>query len=178
MTTINQFKLFWAWQDEQEETWLREMAREGWHLESAKPFGQYTFTSGAPGDYAYRLDFQTSAQKDLGNYLKLFEDSGWEFVGDMMGWKYFRKPAKPGEDPEIFTDNQSKIQKYQRLLGYLVIFVPIWIILISSVFDREATGLFTFLTFLKLLSAGMLVLYSYIFIKIFQRINQLKRRNL
>ncbi len=30
MNTVRKFKLFWAWQDEQEEEWLREMSRQGY----------------------------------------------------------------------------------------------------------------------------------------------------
>jgi len=32
MATISKIKWFWAWQDEKEEAWLSNMARDGWHL--------------------------------------------------------------------------------------------------------------------------------------------------
>lgn len=178
MATITKSKWFWAWQDEKEETWLREMSNQGWHLVAAQPFGKYIFASGEAKDYVYRLDYMTPTQKDLDGYLKLFEDAGWEYIGDMMGWKYFRKLAREGENPEIYTDNQSKIQKYQRLLGYLVIFGPVWFILMTSVFDRESSGLFTFMTLIKLLSAAILIIYVFAFLKIFWRIRELRQNSL
>lgn len=178
MTTIRKTKWFWAWQDEKEEAWLKELSLQGWHLTSAQPFGHYIFTGGEPKNYVYRLDFQASSKLDLGSYLKLFDDTGWEYIGDMMGWKYFRKLAQPGENPEIFTDNQSKIQKYQRLLGYLVIFFPIWFIVISNAFNRQTSGFFTFMTFVQILAFGLLLMWLFVFINIFRRISQLKRGNL
>ena len=30
--TIRKWKLFWAWQDHEEEIWLREMSQQGYHL--------------------------------------------------------------------------------------------------------------------------------------------------
>jgi len=50
----------------------------------------------------------------------------------MGGWQYFRTLAEEGESPEIYTDPDSKIQKYRRLLTYLVIFLPIYIPIFTS----------------------------------------------
>jgi hypothetical protein len=41
----------------------------------------------------------------------------------MGGWQYFRKEAPAGETPEIYTDQASKVYKYQRLLLFLTIFL-------------------------------------------------------
>ena len=56
MTTLKKFRWFWAWDDEKEEQWLREMAQKGWHLLSVSIPGNYTFEQGAPKGYVYRLD--------------------------------------------------------------------------------------------------------------------------
>src|SRR5512137_466287 len=117
---IRKSKWFWAWQDDREEAWLGEMSRQGLHLRHPGPFGQYTFEQGEPSEFVYRLDFVANARKNP-DYYQLFRDAGWEHAGELGGWQYWRKEVRGGKVPEIFTDNASKIQKYQRLLGYLFI---------------------------------------------------------
>jgi hypothetical protein len=127
-------RVFWTWQDEEEEAWLREMAQQGWHLLKPGLLGYYTFQEGEPSDMVYRLDY-IPGKFDHEEYLLLFADAGWEFVGEMWGWQYFRKEALAGEEPQIFTDPESKIQKYRHLLGYFIIFLPIWVVLLNNIGD-------------------------------------------
>ena len=174
MNTIQKFKWFWAWQDEKEEAWLAEMAQQGFHLENIALPGQYTFRQGEPGNYVYRLDFQTLRSKDKDSYLQLFEDAGWEHIGDMGGWVYFRHIVNGTEIPEIYSDLESKMGKYQRLVAYLVIFLPIMIILLPRVSDSLDYG--PFMGILAVLSASILLLYSLAMILIFRRITQLKAK--
>ncbi|MBN1438207.1 MAG: DUF2812 domain-containing protein [Anaerolineales bacterium] len=101
------------------------MSREGWHLAEFGFPGGYGFRKGEPKRYAYRMDFQTSAMKDREAYLQLFRDAGWEHVGHLSAWEYFRKESHPGEEPEIFTDPESKIQKNRRVMRWLLFFFPI-----------------------------------------------------
>ena len=119
----------------------------------------------------YRLDY-IAGKFDRDDYLQLFADAGWEFVGEMMGWQYFRKEAKPGEDPQIFTDPESKIQKYQRLLVYFIIFLPIWVVLLNTIGDLPygyanliLALFFIFLSFT----------WGFIGIRLIMRIQQLNR---
>jgi hypothetical protein len=176
MNTVKKFKWYWAWQDEQEEAWLAEMSADGLHLESIELPGQYTFRQGEPGNYVYRLDFQTMKSKDKDSYLQLFADAGWEHIGDMGGWVYFRHLVNGNEIPEIFSDRESKLGKYQRLLTYLVIFLPIMIILLPNVSDALRYG--PFVGILVGLSAGLLVLYSLALLLIFRRIRQIKSKSM
>jgi hypothetical protein len=164
------FRWFWAWNDEQEEAWLTEMARQGWHLREPGVFGFYTFERGAPRNVVYRLDFKT-AGRDKAEYLQLFADAGWEHVGEMGGWQYFRTEAPEGEAPEIYTDKSSKIHKYQRLLLFLVIFLPIYSVTLNNV-GRGSSGL---LKALSLVFALFMVLYAYALVRIFLRILQLRK---
>jgi hypothetical protein len=94
---IRKYKLFGAWNDDKEEAWLSGMARQGLHLHSLGFPGIYNFTAGEPREDVYRLDFITD-RKDYQNYLQLFKDAGWEHMGEMGGWQYFRtrKPREPG----------------------------------------------------------------------------------
>jgi len=123
---VTKFRWFWAWHDEKEEAWLRSLSQKGWHLAALGLPGVYRFRVGEPRDYAYRLDYRTYRKNEQPYYLQLFSDAGWEHLGNMSGWQYFRKEVQPGESPEIFTDVESKVAKYKRLLVFLaIVLVPL-----------------------------------------------------
>ena len=122
MTTLSQFKLFWLWEDEKEEAWLRSMAQQGWHFQQVRLLNRYIFEAGTPQDIVYRLDWYAGG-KDYQSYLQLFKDAGWEHVEAYGSWQYFRKASMNGIAPEIFTDADSKIKKYQRILLLLFVFL-------------------------------------------------------
>ena len=168
--TKRAFKWFWAWNDEQEERWLTEMAQQGWHLQAPGVFGFYTFDKGTPRNVTYRLDFKT-AGKDKAEYLQLFADAGWEHVGEMGGWQYFRKQAPEGESPEIYTDNASKVHKYQRVLLFLIIFLPIY----STGLTNLGKAPYGFAKALSLVFALFMMLYVYAMVRLFLRILELKK---
>jgi hypothetical protein len=73
MTTLKQFHWFWAWDDDKEEAWLREMAQKGWHFKSVTMPGYYQFEQGEPRNDFYRLDFFINA-KAKSDYVQLFSD--------------------------------------------------------------------------------------------------------
>ena len=168
------FRWFWAWQDDREEEWLGRMSREGWHLSKFGYPGFYFFRKGEPKIFAYRLDFQTSRMKDRDAYLQLFQDAGWEHLGNMSAWEYFRKEANPGEAPEIFTDPVSKIQKYQRVLRFLVIFFPI-IVIINSVLWKNLPEGGVFGAVMMCITLGILLLYAVGLLGIILRIGKLQQ---
>jgi hypothetical protein len=166
------FRWFWPWQDEQEEAWLTALAgQRGLHLVSISPPGIYTFRVGEPQPMIYRLDYQYLKGQDRPTYLQLFRDAGWEHVGQMSNWQYFRRPDVPGEDQEIFTDPASKAEKYRRVIPFLFILcLVLGVQLNSSVYGRWPSlghELIRFLLFCVL----MLLVYS--LIRIAQRIRQL-----
>jgi hypothetical protein len=170
MTTMKQFHWFWAWDDEKEEAWLREMAQKGWHFKSVSLPGNYVFEYGEPRNDVYRLDYFTSA-KDKPNYLQLFIDAGWEYLGEMNSWQYFRKLAGVGELPEIFSDNESKSKKYRRILLILVAVLPMLINpLLFGLHDGDFFGTLSLIQFL------LLMFYIYAVLRMLNRINQLKKK--
>lgn len=173
MNIIKKFKWFWAWQDEAEEDWLGEMSRKGLHLSEVGLPGIYYFNAGTPRNYVYRLDFQTVHQKEKQEYLQLFRDAGWEYLGQMSSWQYFRKETRPGEVNEIFTDAESKIAKYKRLLAFLVpLYAMLVVILTGRVYSSYhypwwgGIQAFIFL---------VLVFFTYAIIRLALRIKRLKK---
>ena len=169
--TVNKFRWFWAWDDEKEEEWLGEMSSKGLHLVSVRFPGVYKFDSGKPGDYVYRLDYQTFYKKDREEYLQLFRDAGWEYLGQMAAWQYFRKEAKQGETPEIFTDNDSKIAKYRRVVSYICFFyIFLGILLwsqIAAYSARESSYAFI------IIIAAVLAFMTYAVIRLIMRMKKL-----
>jgi len=172
-THVVKHKWFWAWQDEKEEAWLGEMDREGLHLENVSLPGRYEFHQEEPANYTYRLDYQSLRSKDKESYLQLFEDAGWEHVGNMNGWVYFRIRSDDGDTPDIYSDKKSKIGKYERIITYLVIFLPIMLILRPN--GLEGAGPFVFI--LEGLFAILMLLYVYAILNLMRRIGQLKGEN-
>ena len=169
--TVIKRKWFWAWQDEQEEAWLREMSKSGLHLDAVTFPGSYRFFEGEPEDYVYRLDYQALKTKDKDSYLQLFEDAGWEQVGEMGGWVYFRIKSKSGETPEIYSDFESKSGKYQRIITYLAILLPIIFILRPDMSGRY--GIFS--AIVEGIFAVLMLLYAFAMVQLFRRIDQLKK---
>ena len=170
--TLQIKKIFWGWEDDKEEAWLREQANQGRHLLKID-WGLYTFEIGAPRDMVYRLDYiNTSDPKQIEEYLQFFKDAGWEPVGELLGWRYFRKLHQPGEQDEIYSDPESKIEKYKRLLYLMVGVLPI------SVFPLINLPLSTSSTagwILTGIMALLVLIEVYILARLWLRIRQLKR---
>lgn len=168
---IRVYKIFLPWQDDREENWLHEMAAQGWQLNKVVFPCTYTFEKSQPANTIYRLDYFDKSSKEHAEYLQFFVDAGWEFVGQMGGWQYFRKSLPPGESVEIFTDNESKIAKLKRVMGFygtmLAALVPIFLSTIDGwgSYRMVLFGLYVLL----------MVLYVLILVKLNERIKRLKQ---
>ncbi|MFZ5351142.1 MAG: DUF2812 domain-containing protein [Bacillota bacterium] len=139
-------KIFWAWQDELEETWLESMAMKGFHFVDTTKFGTYTFMKGEPKKVRYCLDYQAS-QAEKEKYMHIFTDAGWEYIGQLNNWQYYRKEYEGDEAPEIFSDIESKIQKYNRVLAlFSTLLIPIGIlpIILANAVMSEGSHIYEF----------------------------------
>lgn len=181
--SLRKHRWFWPWQDEQEEAWLESMAEEGWRLSSVGLFGVYEFFASKRERVVYRLDYMpTKNLKELGEYQQMFMDAGWTYVGEMTNWRYWCKVMEPGETDEIFTDRESKVRKYRRVLVYLgVIFVLLLVLgnnlfLSSSGAGVRYAGVGIFIQVIQLIYLVLYGLYIYIFVRLGLRISELKRR--
>ena len=175
----NKFKVFMPWQDEQEEQWLAKLSAEGWHLTRLKGIGSYEFEEGDPAGFTYRLDFQEVGKKDREDYQSLFDDAGWEHIGEKSGWQYFRKQDQPDGAEEIFSDMSSKIAKYKRVLKNQVVLLGFYftfMIIFSGDLVRDPTRWFHYVV------PGLYVLILWFFavsyFKTAQRIKELEKAGL
>jgi len=181
-TIRKRYRWFWPWQDEKEEAWLEEMSRTGWHLKYVHLPCVYGFERGEPTRYSYRLDYLLSDKSKFNEYLQIFQDSGWKYLGEMSNWRYWRKQAINGETTEIFTDNQSKIKKYQRLLGFMGFFLLFLILMGINLWRNQALSEAdnpTWLNLVYLLPSicymVIIPIYVVVVIQLVRRIRQLRR---
>ena len=112
-------KWFWAWEFEEEEKWLADMAAKGQALVSAR-YLTYEFEDSAPGEYAVRLEMLEHAPDSPEGkaYIEFVESTGTEYLGHVMKWVYFRKKAAEG-DFELHGDNATRIQHLQGIIRLL-----------------------------------------------------------
>jgi hypothetical protein len=130
-TTKRVFRFMLAWNDEKEQAWLEQQAREGWHVRTVRGYG-YTLEKGPAAEVAYRLDVTPAARSDREEYLGLFRDAGWEHVGRRGLFHVFRKPVVPGETMEIHTDPQSRVAAYQRVVAFAGLMVVAMMLQLSA----------------------------------------------
>ncbi|MED0989862.1 DUF2812 domain-containing protein [Bacillus nitratireducens] len=123
METKKVFKFFAGWSLEKEEAFLRKMHQKGWALQKYNIM--YTFKKTEPKDVIYkadfRLDYKDSKEKQK-EYIEIYEICGWKHVTTFTKWNYFCKEVEDDNElPDIYSDKETRIQKLNELLLFLVI---------------------------------------------------------
>ena len=86
----------------------------------------YHFEKCEPEDVIYRLDYNREGILHKSEYTKMFEDCGWEYLQDYVGYSYFRKPAAEAEGAdEIFCDDDSRLEMLKRVFRRRIILLII-----------------------------------------------------
>lgn len=174
---------FWTIMDyEEEEDFLREQHRKGWKFRKYWLPGLYFFDRCTPKDVVYRLDFDQADRGEKPGYLQLYHDYGWEYLFDVNGFSYFRKPADSlEEDMEIFSDNESRIEMVRRifrrrmiplLIVFLCCLVPQLIIQSINWLDKGYVAAREFTVIFLVL----FMLYMWMFIHCGIKIRRLQRK--
>lgn len=114
--TVTKHKIFFNY--EKEETWVNEMAQEGYNLIEFS-IGKYTFEQGIPGEYLYRYQYLAGqTEEGIQEHINLFKKTGAEIVINNSNWIIIRK--KRSEGPfELFADYESEIRHYQSIMRIL-----------------------------------------------------------
>ena len=132
--TRREFHYFLLPDYEKEEEFLREMHNDGWKFTHVTLPGIYHFEKCEPEDIVYRIDFNPQPADKKRDYIRMFEDYGWDYLQDLNEFSYFRKAASDAEteaDTEIFSDNASKIDMMQRIFAKRMI--PLLVIFLCCV---------------------------------------------
>lgn len=169
-------RLFFVWEDEKETKWLNEMSRSGWHFQSISGLTKYIFTKGEPKNIIYQLDYNTSFNLDS-EYLQIYKDSGWNYLGSMFSWQYFCKEYEEDGVNEIFTENIDKIKRNKKILWVLS---PIAILnlylAIQNFFIHIHGRVFEFDLFIPAVNFFCTLLLIFSIVKIVLRNNKIKNQ--
>ena len=108
----------------------------------------------------------------------MFFDCGWEYIQDMMGYSYFRKPAaNMGENETgIFCDHESRMAMWDRVFKgrvRVLIFVFCCIIIPQLIMqaNNPVTGDFFTGVFI-----GLALVYIVLLMRFFKRYKQAQNR--
>lgn len=174
METKKHFKWFTIFEYEKEQDYLREMHKSGWRFVKVKGLGMYYFEKCVPEDVVYQLDYNQDGLSHKDEYLKMFNDCGWEYIQDYAGYSYFRKAvAKDGVAEEIFCDEESRFQMMQRVLKGRML--PLLIIFFVTLLPQFLINLLiTNYYFIASFVGCVLVLYLVVFAECFVKYTQYK----
>ncbi len=116
MTTKREFKYFTIFAYEKEQDYLREMHKSGWKFVRVSGFGMYHFKKCEPEDVVYQLDYNKEGLAHKEEYIQMFQDCGWEYLQEYVGYSYFRKSASEmNGNEEIFCDDSSRLHMMERV---------------------------------------------------------------
>ena len=174
METKKQFKWFTIFEYEKEQDYLRDMHKSGWKFIKVKGLGVYHFEKCTPMDVVYQLDYNKEGLAHKDEYLKMFDDCGWEYIQDYAGYSYFRKPvAEDGVAEEIFCDEESRFKMMERVMKGRML--PLLVIFFAVLLPQFINNLFVFHNYLITTVIGsILVLYLVVFSMCFIKYNQYK----
>lgn len=114
-------KIYMAWEFEEEESWLNEMAAKGKTL-AAYGFGWYDFEDTQPGEYTVRMEMlpHWPNHPESQQYIRFVEETGAEHIGNMKNWVCFRKKKADGAF-DLFSDRESRLKYVKRFIPLLTI---------------------------------------------------------
>lgn len=114
--TKTEIRFFSIAEWKREEEYLRQQHKSGWEFVSVNGLCVYHFRKCEPEDVVYQLDYNPDSISQKNEYVQMFQDCGWEYLQNYMGYSYFRKAASEmdGEE-EIFCDDASRLDMMKRV---------------------------------------------------------------
>lgn len=179
---VKEFHVFVLAEYEQEEEFLREKSRQGYHLVQVKLPGIYYFEKGEPKDTVYRLDFNPQTDSEKGSYIQMYEDYGWEYIQDLNEYSYFRKDAETTSDEEleIFNDNESRLEMIERILKRKMLPVTLIFIFCSAVFLNyflsAGTGIHPIMMVISVFDCVLILVYVYVLVRCLAGFSRLRKK--
>ncbi|MDO4554604.1 MAG: DUF2812 domain-containing protein [Lachnospiraceae bacterium] len=138
-----QFRYFTIMDYEKEGEYLRQMHKQGWKFTGISGMCFYKFEACEPEDVVYQLDYNEEGISHKEEYVKMFEDCGWEYLMEFVGYSYFRKPVSEmqGNEDGIFCDDNSRWEMLKRvfrgrLIPLILIFCGLVFFSIRAIIDH------------------------------------------
>lgn len=172
MKTKKESKFFTVMEYEKEQQYLQKMHKQGWKLIKAKGTGKYIFEECEPGEVVYQLDYNQEGLQNKEEYVRMYEDCGWEYVMDFWGYSYFRKPvSEMNGKEEIFCTDQSRLEMIERI--FMGRMVPLLLILciifaLHCIAFFVSGGSLSFLAFWAIIAVVYLNIFIQFSIKYFR----------
>lgn len=167
-STKTTIKYFDVMDYEKEAEYLSYMHRMGWKFSYVTLPGIYHFVKCTPARVQYQLDYNKDGAAHMDEYRRMFEDMGWEYLMDFVGYSYFRKPIEEdAEAEEIFCDDDSRWDMVKRIFrGRIVPLIVLFFLLLLPGFLRVLTQISDSGDITLAIIYGLLiVLYASIFVR-------------
>lgn len=168
METKKEIKFFSVAQHVEEEQYLRKQHNAGWKFIKVDGLGVYHFEKCRPEDVIYQLDYNQEGSANKAEYIKMFEDCGWEYIQEYFGFSYFRKSAAEmnGEE-KIFSDGNSRLDMMTRIykgkvLPLLAIFFAV---LLPQLVSNLVNGRYGIAIVLGVMVSLYVVIFAYFAIR-------------
>ena len=161
-----------AYDVERIESWLQDMAMDGWLLseEDGIFFGWFTFEQQAPQKVRYRIEPWTkkAESEPPADALALYEAYGWKFVAGFDKFYIFR--ADRSDARELNTDPQVQAAALKHLkrdaFWNIFSFLIIWSNALRSTLVQPARFLISFGMLYTLIFLGLMIWFlSEVFVK-------------
>ena len=182
MSTKTTMKFFTIPEYEKEEKYLGMEHKHGWKLTHITFPCFYHFEECEPEEVVYQLDYNPDRHKNFKEYIQMFDDCGWDYVCDFVGYSFFCKSVKNmNEDEEIFNDDGSKKDMLNRVFKGRMI--ALFIIFGLIICPNLILYVYNSITYKEPIYYGilfmfvcLLILYITVFTKWFLKYRALKRK--
>lgn len=173
-------KVYFAWDFEEEEQWLNEMAAKGMNLQGVG-FCKYVFEEGMPGEYQYHIEWLRNrpGHPESISYIRFLEETGVEHIGSFKNWAYFRKKRSEGAF-DLFSDLDSRIDHFGRVtrLICILLFVLLAYLAYMVFYCISHPGVWLNFILIFIIYAFFLVSCTFGLIKSFRTYKRLKKERI
>lgn len=180
-TRKTEVKFFTIAEHEKEQEYLSRMHRMGWKIVRVGLPCFYHFETCEPENVVYQLDYYQEGKFRREEYLKMFQDCGWEYLFDFMDYHYFRKPAAEMDGKEeIFCDNESRLDMMKRVFRgrvmWLLIMFSLIVLpqLVGNIMNYRSDD--SWMTFFLIFWIVMFILYALLLIQFARKYYIFKER--
>ena len=164
---------------EKEQKWLQKQHAAGLKFKHYTPPIFYHFDECKPENTIYQLDFNQEGLANKTDYVQLFEDCGWEYIEEVGGYSYFRKPVSEmhGKEEAIFCDDLSRMDMIKRVFkGRMIPLLVLFFLCIMPQLWIQLHLKYPFTSFLFWLLFFVFLVYIVVFIKFSICYFQLKKK--
>ena len=173
--TKTKIRWFSITQYDKEARWLEKMHSEGWKFTGVNMPCFFHFEKCESESYTYQLDYSKDGSSP--DYIKLFEDCGWEYITDCMGYSYFRKKTSEVTGHEdIFCDDESRLDMIKRIFRGRVI--PLLVIFFCTIMTNLPLSIKKrgFNSSVTIMWIVLFLLYMWIFISFLAKYFSFKKK--